>query len=325
MLLIILGNYLGGGEHSPYRMGDFVGYSQSAPCPFKLRVSWSEAVATFTINLSTDGNGIRSLQFDYNIYRNVIWRMAVAYAVDNGTNATWNVCVPGTSNDTSVAANGFLAGCSRIQTSFTFSDTFKPSTTYKFSGILIGYKVTRKNEGDDKPITTTISHIWATSIDNSYCAIPMPCDIIVSTSQVTKFKITFGAGEGVMFTPIGSDDDVIMGGGSIISTQATKIDYSIGSGSIGTIENGYAYIPVIFTAGSDSYTVKGFEVLMDADTIAGIGMIPEFTLSPNQSKTIGCYLYIGATGTYSVHITVSNLSIPMTVQNTQTITIKGFN
>ena len=288
-----------GGSSSPYRLGDFVNYSSIAPVPFTLRISWNEGTANVIVGLSTNTYGIRARQFDYNIYKNIIWRIAIAYKANNGS---WSLFIPGSGTDLT-AANGFLQGLSDIQTSVNFSISLVPNTNYKIVGLLVAYKITRTDENNpNKPITDKISPIWYSSIDSGRCAIPMPCDIIVTTSGAARFNVVFSTMEGEMYVPVGTDT-IILGN-----------------------SNGkyYAYFRVTFTAGSSPYTVKGATI--DANITgtqnAAIARIDNFTLSAYSSKTIDVYYYIGRIGTYTVEASVKSIISDFTFTTKQNVTIK---
>lgn len=291
-----------GGLLSPYRLGDFVNYSSIAPVPFTLRVSWNEGTANVIVGLSTNTYGIKAKQFDYNIYKNIIWRIAIAYKANNDS---WRLFIPGSGTDLT-AANGFLQGLSAIQTSVNFSISLVPNTNYKIVGLLVAYKITRTDENNpNKPITDKISPIWYSSIDSERCAIPMPCNMIVTTSGAARFNVTIDTMYGVRYAAF-DDDSVIIGNGN---------QY-------------FAVIPVTFTAGSSSYTVTNVQVSVNVpgSMLAGLGTIDDFTLGAYKSKTINVYYCVGKTGTYDINFTINNGLMsdkPWSYNSTQTVTISN--
>lgn len=232
------------------RLQDFDGYNHRAPIPFSLSVKFVETTFTATIGLNTDNTGVRAKTFDYNIYKNIIWRLAVAV----GTGTKFDLYMKKDSDVTQqnqyLYSNGFLGTMGDNQTEFTISGDVKGAkTTYTFIGMLIAYKV-KQNIGDDNhPITETISPIRATSEDSTMCGIPMPCANVTAMSGIIRAKATITTIKQVIGVPIyedniiGSGDyyveaTVIWSGGSEGYTFGTNHGIFFDDGSTDFIKNG---------------------------------------------------------------------------------------
>ncbi len=212
------------------RLKDFDGYNHYAPIPFSLSVEFVETTFTATIGLNTDNTGVRAKTFDYNIYKNIIWRLAVAVGTGTKFDLYMMKDPDVTQQGQYLYSNGFLGTMGDNQTEFTISGDVKGAkTTYTFIGMLIAYKV-KQNIGDaDHPITETISPIWAASDDSTMCGIPMPCANVTAMSGIIRPKATIATIEQVIVVPI--DEDNIIGSG----------DY-------------YVEATVIWSGGSEGYT-----------------------------------------------------------------------
>lgn len=185
------------------RLKDFDGYNHHAPIPFSLSVEFVETTFTATIGLNTDSAGVLAKTFDYNIYKNIIWRLAVAV----GTGTKFDLYMMKDSDVTQqnqyLYSNGFLGTMGDNQTEFTISGDVKGAkTTYTFIGMLIAYKVTQNIGGDNQPITETISPIRATSEDSTMCGIPMPCANVTAMSGIIRAKATIATIKQVIGVPV---------------------------------------------------------------------------------------------------------------------------
>lgn len=212
------------------RLQDFDGYNHYAPIPFSLSVEFVETTFTATIGLNTDNTGVRAKTFDYNIYKNIIWRLAVAVGTGTKFDLYMMKDPDVTQQGQYLYSNGFLGTMGDNQTEFTISGDVKGAkTTYTFIGMLIAYKVKQDIGDADHPITETISPIRATSEDSTMCGIPMPCANVTAMSGIIRPKATITTIKQVIGVPIGEDN--IIGSG----------DY-------------YVEATIIWSGGSEGYT-----------------------------------------------------------------------
>lgn len=267
------------------RLQDFDGYNHRAPIPFSLSVKFVETTFTATIGLNTDNAGVLAKTFDYNIYKNVIWRLAVAV----GTGTKFDLYMKKDSDVTQqnqyLYSNGFLGTMGGNQTEFTISGDVKGAkTTYTFIGMLIAYKV-KQNIGDDNhPITETISPIRATSEDSTMCGIPMPCANVTAMSGIIRPKAIITTIKQVIGVPI--DEDNIIGTG----------DY-------------YVEATIIWSGGSEGYTFgTNHGIFFDdgsTDFIKnGIKVRTPIALGAYETKTMQYYYRTNQKGvrTYTVSV-----------------------
>lgn len=267
------------------RLQDFDGYNHRAPIPFSLSVKFVETTFTATIGLNTDNAGVLAKTFDYNIYKNIIWRLAVAV----GTGTKFDLYMMKDSDVTQqnqyLYSNGFLGTMGDNQTEFTISGDVKGAkTTYTFIGMLIAYKV-KQNIGDDNhPITETISPIRATSEDSTMCGIPMPCANVTAMSGIIQPKAIITTIKQVIGVPI--DEDNIIGTG----------DY-------------YVEATIIWSGGSEGYTFgTNHGIFFDdgsTDFIKnGIKVRTPIALEAYETKTMQYYFRTNKKGvrTYTVSV-----------------------
>lgn len=267
------------------RLQDFDGYNHRAPIPFSLSVEFVETTFTATIGLNTDNAGVLAKTFDYNIYKNIIWRLAVAV----GTGTKFDLYMMKDSDVTQqnqyLYSNGFLGTMGDNQTKFTISGDVKGAkTTYTFIGMLIAYKV-KQNIGDDNhPITETISPIRATSEDSTMCGIPMPCANVTAMSGIIQPKAIITTIKQVIGVPI--DEDNIIGTG----------DY-------------YVEATIIWSGGSEGYTFgTNHGIFFDdgsTDFIKnGIKVKTPIVLGAYETKTMQYYYRTNQKGvrTYTVSV-----------------------
>lgn len=267
------------------RLQDFDGYNHYAPIPFSLSVKFVETTFTATIGLNTDNAGVLAKTFDYNIYKNIIWRLAVAV----GTGTKFDLYMMKDSDVTQqnqyLYSNGFLGTMGVNQTEFTISGDVKGAkTTYTFIGMLIAYKV-KQNIGDDNhPITETISPIRATSEDSTMCGIPMPCANVTAMSGIIQPKAIITTIKQVIGVPI--DEDNIIGTG----------DY-------------YVEATIIWSGGSEGYTFgTNHGIFFDdgsTDFIKnGIKVRTPIALGAYETKTMQYYFRTNQKGarTYTVSV-----------------------
>lgn len=267
------------------RLQDFDGYNHRAPIPFSLDVEFVETTFTATIGLNTDNAGVLAKTFDYNIYKNIIWRLAVAV----GTGTKFDLYMKKDSDVTQqnqyLYSNGFLGTMGDNQTEFTISGDVKGAkTTYTFIGMLIAYKV-KQNIGDDNhPITETISPIRATSEDSTMCGIPMPCANVTAMSGIIRPKAIITTIKQVIGVPI--DEDNIIGTG----------DY-------------YVEATIIWSGGSEGYTFgTNHGIFFDdgsTDFIKnGVKVKTPIVLGAYETKTMQYYYRTNKKGvrTYTVSV-----------------------
>lgn len=267
------------------RLQDFDGYNHYAPIPFSLSVEFVETTFIATIGLNTDNAGVLAKTFDYNIYKNIIWRLAVAV----GTGTKFNIFMAKADDvsqqDDPIAANGFLCDFEDNKTEFSISGDVKGAkTTYTFIGMLIAYKV-KQNIGDDNhPITETISPIRATSEDSTMCGIPMPCANVTAMSGIIQPKAIITTIKQVIGVPI--DEDNIIGTG----------DY-------------YVEATIIWSGGSEGYTFgTNHGIFFDdgsTDFIKnGIKVKTPIALGAYETKTMQYYYRTNKKGvrTYTVSV-----------------------
>lgn len=233
------------------RLKDFDGYDHYAPIPFSLSIEFVETTFTATIGLNTDNAGVFAKTFDYNIYKNIIWRLAVAVGTGTKFDLYMMKDPDVTQQNQYLYSNGFLGTMGDNQTEFSISGDVKGAkTTYTFIGMLIAYKVKQNIGSDNQPITETISPIRATSEDSTMCGIPMPCANVTAMSGIIRAKATIATIKQVIGVPtyedniIGTGDyyieaTVIWSGGSEGYTFGTNHGIFFDDGSTdGLIKNG---------------------------------------------------------------------------------------
>lgn len=265
------------------RLQDFDGYNHRAPIPFSLDVSFGGRTFTATIGLNTNAEGVLAKTFDYNIYKNVIWRLAVAAGISGSGSFTLYYMkdddVP--KQNQYLYSNGFLGTMGDNQTSYQITGMVPASNSpYIFIGMLIGYKVTQTNSGNNQPITDKISPIWVSSTDNSKCGIPMPCSDVRVTSGYEMPSIKFANIDWMFGLPdiVDSDSPGVGGVG----------DYSI-------------IITVTYIGGDMDYTYTGLGLAIYFNGISQRNIkIGSVTVKARETKNVEYYYMTNKTGVISV-------------------------
>lgn len=260
------------------RLADFDGYDHNAPIPFTLKVSLSETTFTATIGLNTDNSGVLAKTFDYNIYKNVIWRLAVAV----GTGSSFTLYINKDSDTTRqhdyLYSNGFLGTMGDTQKEYTISGEVGSNTTYNFVGMLIGYKVTQTEGSTGQPITDKVSPIWASATDNSRCGIPMPCAVVSATSGIKSPSVAIISVSWMYGVPM--DEGNVIGTGS----------YAI-------------YADVTWDGGSEGGTFRGYGITFEFSSGLPLSLkIATMTIEAYQKKTVRYYCMTDTTGAVSCRV-----------------------
>ena len=261
------------------RLQDFDGYNHHAPIPFSLSVDFAGRTFYATIGLNTSDEGVLAKTFDYNIYKNVIWRLAVAAAIKGSSNFSIYYMMDSdvTQQNQYLYSNGFLGTMGDNQTSYQIEGKVSsPGTQYTFVGMLIGYKVTQTVSGSNQPITDKISPIWASADDNTRCGIPMPCGNVVATSGYEPASVKF------------TDIDWMWGIPIVDDIQAGDGDYSV-------------IVSVKYDGGDIDYTFTGLGLeLYFNGTLMTRMKIGSVSVSAGEAKNINYYYLTNRTGSISV-------------------------
>ncbi len=267
-------------KYYAYRLADFSGYNHNVGVPIGMSVSFDQNIFTATIKFSYDETGITMPMFDYNIYRNVIWRVGVI--AKNGNKQTLFLAA-NDKKDATEAEQGFLRAFTSKQATFNISGIVDPLTEYKFTGVLIGYKVTVDyGSGDTSPITEKVSHIWATSSDNEKCGIIMPCESVTLTSGAEAPKVAIKSISSIDGVP--ADGDKIYNG-SLSYFVEIQVEYNGG-----TVGKTYSDVMLQFAPSNSIYGV--------------LGMIGDVVVGADETKTINYYFGLDKPGTYTIEAVV---------------------
>lgn len=285
------------------RLQDFDGYNHYAPIPFSLDVSFGGRSFIATIGLNTSTEGVLAKTFDYNIYKNVIWRLAVAVGI-SGSGSFYLFYMK--DNDVPkqnqyLYSNGFLGTMGDNQTSYQITGKVdSPNSPYTFVGMLIGYKVTQNIGGDNQPITEKVSPIWVSSTDNSKCGIPMPCSNVLATSGYEMPYIKFANIDWMYGLPMGDD------------TQAGSGDYSV-------------IITVTYIGGDFDYTFTGLGLAIYFNGSFKENMrIGSVTVKESETKNVEYYYLTNRTGAISVKAVLIEGGTETDIQIMKTINIREF-
>lgn len=282
------------------RLQDFDGYNHYAPIPFSLSVDFAGRTFYATIGLNTSDEGVLAKTFDYNIYKNVIWRLAIAAAIKGSSNFSiyYMMDSDATMQNQYLYSNGFLGTMGDNQTSYQIvGKVSSPGTQYTFVGMLIGYKVTQTIGSSNQPITDKVSPIWASADDNTRCGIPMPCGNIVATSGYEPASVKFTDIDWMWGVPTG--DDISAGDG----------DYSV-------------IVSVKYDGGDTDYTFTGLGLeLYFNGTLMPRMKIGSVSVSAGEVKNINYYYRTNRTGSISVKAVLIGNNIGGDVQIIKSINI----
>lgn len=282
------------------RLQDFDGYNHYAPIPFSLSVDFAGRTFYATIGLNTSDEGVLAKTFDYNIYKNVIWRLAIAAAIKGSSNFSIYYMMDSdvTMQNQYLYSNGFLGTMGDNQTSYQVEGKVSsPGTQYTFVGMLIGYKVTQTIGSSNQPITDKVSPIWASADDNTRCGIPMPCGNIVATSGYEPASVKF------------TDIDWMWG-------IHTGDDISAGDGDYSVI------VSVKYDGGDTDYTFTGLGLeLYFNGTLMPRMKIGSVSVSAGEVKNINYYYRTNRTGAISVKAVLIGNNIGGDVQIIKSINI----
>ena len=261
------------------RLQDFDGYNHYAPIPFSLSVDFAGRTFYATIGLNTSDEGVLAKTFDYNIYKNVIWRLAIAAAIKGSSNFSiyYMMDSDATQQNQYLKTNGFLGTMDDNQTRYQIDGKVSsPGTQYTFVGMLIAYKVTQNIGGDDQPITETVSPIWVSADDNTRCGIPMPCGNVIATSGYELASVKFTDIDWMLGIPAGDD------------ISAGDEDYSV-------------IVSVKYDGGDTDYTFTGLGLeLYFNGTLMPRMKIGSVSVSAGEVKNINYYYRTNRTGSISV-------------------------
>lgn len=282
------------------RLQDFDGYNHYAPIPFSLSVDFAGRTFFATIGLNTSDEGVLAKTFDYNIYKNVIWRLAIAAAIKGSSNFSIYYMMDSdvTMQNQYLYSNGFLGTMGDNQTSYQIEGKVSsPGTQYTFVGMLIGYKVTQTIGSSNQPIIDKVSPIWVSADDNTRCGIPMPCGNIVATSGYEPASVKFTGIDWMWGVPAG--DDMYIGYG----------DYSV-------------IVSVKYDGGDSDYTFTGLGIeLYFGDTLVTRMKVGSVSVSAGEVKNIDYYFLTNRTGSISVRAVLIGNNIGGDVQIRKLINI----
>ena len=282
------------------RLQDFDGYNHYAPIPFSLSVDFAGRTFFATIGLNTSDEGVLAKTFDYNIYKNVIWRLAIAAAIKGSSNFSiyymMDSDVP--NQNQYLKTNGFLGTMDDNQTSYQIEGKVSsPGTQYTFVGMLIGYKVTQTIGSSNQPIIDKVSPIWVSADDNTRCGIPMPCGNVVAASGYEPASVKFTDIDWMYGIPTG--DDISAGDG----------DYSV-------------IVSVKYDGGDTDYTFTGLGLeLYFNGTLMPRMKIGSVSVSAGEVKNIDYYFLTNRTGSISVRAVLIGNNIGGDVQIRKLINI----
>lgn len=282
------------------RLQDFDGYNHYAPIPFSLSVDFAGRTFYATIGLNTSDEGVLAKTFDYNIYKNVIWRLAIAAAIKGSSNFSiyYMMDSDATQQNQYLKTNGFLGTMDDNQTRYQIDGKVSsPGTQYTFVGMLIAYKVTQNIGGDDQPITETVSPIWVSADDNTRCGIPMPCGNVIATSGYELASVKFTDIDWMWGIPAGDD------------ISAGDEDYSV-------------IVSVKYDGGDTDYTFTGLGLeLYFNGTLMPRMKIGSVSVSAGEVKNINYYYRTNRTGSISVRAVLIGNNIGGDVQIIKSINI----
>lgn len=282
------------------RLQDFDGYNHRAPIPFSLSVDFAGRTFTATIGLNTSEEGVLAKTFDYNIYKNVIWRLAIAAAIKGSSNFSiyYMMDSDATQQNQYLKTNGFLGTMGDNQTSYQIEGKVSsPGTQYTFVGMLIGYKVTQTIGSSNQPIIDKVSPIWVSADDNTRCGIPMPCGNVVATSGYEPASVKFTGIDWMWGIPTG--DDISAGGG----------DYSV-------------IVSIKYDGGDTDYTFTGLGIeLYFGDALVTRMKVGSVSVSAGEVKNIDYYFLTNRTGSISVRAVLIGNNIGGDVQIRKLINI----
>ena len=282
------------------RLKDFDGYNHYAPIPFSLSVEFGGRTFHATIGLNTNDEGVLAKTFDYNIYKNVIWRLAIAAAIKGSSNFSiyYMMDSDATQQNQYLKTNGFLGKMDDNQTSYQIEGKVSsPGTQYTFVGMLIGYKVTQTIGSSNQPIIDKVSPIWVSADDNTRCGIPMPCGNVVATSGYEPASVKFTDIDWMWGIPTG--DDVSAGDG----------DYSV-------------IVSIKYDGGDIDYTFTGLGIeLYFNGTLMSRMKIGSVSVSAGEVKNINYYFRTNRTGSISVRAVLIGNNIGSGVQIIKSINI----
>lgn len=286
------------------RLQDFDGYNHRAPIPFSLDVSFSGRSFIATIGLNTNAEGVLAKTFDYNIYKNVIWRLVVAVARKGSESFSlyYMKDKDATKQNQYLYSNGFLGTIGDKDPSYKITgEVASPLTDYVFIGMLIAYKVTQNIGGDDQPITETVSPIWASPSDNSRCGIPMPCSNVVAKSSYYVASVSFTDIDWMWGLP--ADEGNVMGSG----------DYSI-------------IIKVKYKGGDIDQTLTGLGLaIYISGSLVGTLKIGSVTLAAGEIKNVDYYYLTNRTGVTPVKVVLIEKNQGTDTEILKTINIAPYN
>lgn len=289
-----------GAHYYASRLQDFDGYNHYAPIPFRLSVDFAGRTFYATVGLNTSDEGVLAKTFDYNIYKNVIWRLAIAAAIKGSSNFSiyYMMDSDATMQNQYLYSNGFLGKMGDNQTSYQIEGKVSsPGTQYTFVGMLIGYKVTQTVGGSNQPITDKVSPIWASTDDNTRCGIPMPCSNVVATSGYEPASVKFTDIDWMLGIPV--EDDIQAGDG----------DYSV-------------IVSVKYDGGDIDYTFTGLGLeLYFNGTLMPRMKIGSVSVSAGEVKNINYYYRTNRTGAISVKAVLIGNNIGSDVQIIKSINI----
>lgn len=283
------------------RLQDFDEYNHYAPIPFSLSVDFAGRTFTATIGLNTSEEGVLAKTFDYNIYKNVIWRLAIAAAIKGSSNFSIYYMMDSdvTMQNQYLYSNGFLGTMGDNQTSYQIEGKVSsPGTQYTFVGMLIGYKVTQTIGSSNQPITDKVSPIWVSADDNTRCGIPMPCGNIVATSGYEPASVKFTGIDWMCGLP--ADEGNVMGSG----------DYSI-------------IFSVLYNGGDEGYTWRGLGLAVYINgSFMGNMKIGSVSVAAGETKSKNYYYSTNKTGAMSVKAVMLIGGVESNIQITKTIFIR---
>lgn len=282
------------------RLQDFDGYNHYAPIPFSLSIDFAGRTFNATIGLNTSDEGVLAKTFDYNIYKNVIWRLAIAAAIKGSSNFSiyYMMDSDATQQNQYLKTNGFLGKMDDNQTSYQIEGKVSsPGAQYTFVGMLIGYKVTQTIGSSNQPIIDKVSPIWVSADDNTRCGIPMPCGNVVATSGYEPASVKFTDIDWMFGIPTG--DDISAGDG----------DYSV-------------IVSVKYDGGDTDYTFTGLGIeLYFNGTLMPRMKIGSVSVSAGEVKNIDYYYRTNKTGSISVKAVLIGNNIGSGVQIIKSINI----
>lgn len=223
------------------RMKDFNGYSHGQPKPLgDLYVLWDDLSFTCIVPFEQDDvYGIAAGELDGNIYEHIGWRPAIMVLRENSFVGLY-YCNAETEQNPVMTLSEFPSNTTQITFGGTVPDR---GVEYTFVGLLIAYKYVQ--ETTNQLIELKWEKIWASSTDNSSCAIPMPNNRITSVS--------------------GNREPVIR----IISMQGSNIVPEEGVEGVYSTGNQFLYVTVRYYGGENGYTFysPSFRIMVGSDGV----------------------------------------------------------